>query len=112
MLNSDEKRLLDMLSAIEKAISFTTEKTRADLDQDDMLALALVRLLEIVGEAARFVPDEIRDSHPEIPWREIAGTRDRLIHGYFAVDLDIVWSIIETDLPSLAAQLRSILRND
>jgi len=76
-----------------------------------MLALALVRILEIVGEAARFVPNEFRDSHPEIPWREIAGTRNRLIHGYFAVDLDIVWSIIENDLPLLAAQLRSILGN-
>ena len=109
MSNRDKERLLDMLAASDKAISFTTGKTRADLNQDDMLALALVRLLEIVGEAARFVPDEIRDSHPDIPWREIAGTRDRLIHGYFAVDLDIVWSIIEIDLPPLAVQLRSVL---
>jgi uncharacterized protein with HEPN domain len=100
-----------MLSAIDKAITFTAGRTRGDLDQNDMLALALVRLLEIVGEAARFVPDEIKDAHPEIPWREIAGTRDRLIHGYFAVDLDIVWSIIKTDLPPLAVQIRSILKN-
>ena len=112
MPKPDQGRLLDMQAAIDKAITFTAGRTRGDLDQNDMLALALVRLLEIVGEAARFVPDEIKDTHPEIPWREIAGTRDRLFHGYFAVDLDIVWSIIQTDLPPLAVQIRSILEND
>jgi len=101
-----------MLAATDKAIKFTTGRTRTDLDQDEMLALALVRLLEIIGEAARFVPIDIKDAHPEIHWREVAGTRDRLIHGCFAVDLDIVWSIIEKDLPPLAYQLRSILHND
>jgi uncharacterized protein with HEPN domain len=66
-----------------------------------MFALALVRLLEIIGEAARRVSVGLRESHPEIPWAEIAGTRDRLIHGYFDVDLDIVWGIVTQDLPAL-----------
>lgn len=109
MTKRDEQRLQDMLDAVEKALAFVHDKRRVDLDRNEMLALALVRLLEIIGEAARYVPDHIKEAHREVPWREIAGTRDRLIHGYFAVDLDIVWSIVQHDLPSLAAQLHTIL---
>ena len=90
-----------MLDATEKALAFAEGQTRLDLNQNELLALALVRLLEIVGEVARFVPDGVKESQPEVPWREISGTRDRLIHGYFSVDLDIVWSIVQHDLPSL-----------
>ena len=82
-----------MLDASRKAIAFTAGQSRPELNDNEVLALALVRLLEIIGEAARYVPDEIKDANPEVPWREIASTRNRLIHGYFAVDLDIVWAI-------------------
>ena len=68
----------------------------------------MVRLPEIVSEAARNLPDGIKQSHPEVDWRAIAGTRNRLIHGYFAVDLDIVWAIIQNDLPTLIKQLERI----
>ena len=68
-----------------------------------------MRLLEIIGEAAKQVTTETRTAHPEIPWREIAGTRDRLIHGYFDVDLDVVWSIATGDLPGLVESLESML---
>ena len=74
-----------------------------------MLSLALVRLLEIIGEAAKGVSEELRQQYPEIPWKQIAGTRDRLIHGYFDVDLDIIWSIVADDLPILIAGLEMIL---
>ncbi|MFY9610481.1 MAG: HepT-like ribonuclease domain-containing protein [Blastocatellia bacterium] len=70
-----------------------------------MFSLAMVRLLEIVGEAARHTSEEFRQGTPQIPWKQIAGTRDRLIHGYFDVDLDIVWAIVINDLPSLIAEL-------
>jgi uncharacterized protein with HEPN domain len=80
-----------------------------DLDSDEQLALTIVRLLEIVGEAAKQVSAETRTAHPGIPWREIAGTRDRLIHGYFDVELDVVWSIVTGDLPSLVEGLESMV---
>lgn len=91
--------------AARRAVAVTAGKTRADLDRDDILALALVRLLEIVGEAAKHLSATFRASHPEIPWRLMAGTRDRLIHGYFDVDLDIVWAIVTDDLPPLLEKL-------
>jgi uncharacterized protein with HEPN domain len=102
-------RLRHMLDAARKARQFVQDRTRADLDSDEMFALALVRLLEIIGEAARRVSVGLRERHREIPWAEIAGTRDRLIHGYFDVDLDIVWGIVTQDLPALLAQLEAIL---
>lgn len=71
--------------------------------------LALVRLLEIVGEAARRVPDETRHRYPEIPWIRIIGLRNRLIHGYDTVDFDILWQILIEDLPPLVVQLEDIL---
>ena len=81
-------------------------RSRGDLDSDRLLALAVVRLLEIVGEAAARVPVEERARRPEIPWSSIVGLRNRLIHGYDDVDHDIEWAIVSTDLPTLVAQLR------
>ncbi len=100
-----------MLDAARKALSFAEGKRRDDLETNEVLALALVRLLEIVGEAARYVPQSIKDAYPEVPWREIAATRNRLIHGYFSVDLDILWAIIQKDLPPLVNQLETIRDN-
>jgi uncharacterized protein with HEPN domain len=71
--------------------------------------LAVVRLLEIVGEAANGVSDEFKEDHPEIPWRQVTSTRNRLIHGYFDVDLAVVWKIASEDVPVLATSLRAIL---
>ena len=87
----DEVRLPHILDAARKALTFTHGRSRADFDTDDHLTLAIVRLLEIIGGAAKQVTADTRTAHPEIPWREIAGTRDRLILGYFDVDLDVVW---------------------
>ena len=101
-----------MLDAARKAVDFAGGKGRENLDDDEVLGLALTRLLEIVGEAARYVPDEIKERHPEVDWRAISGTRNRLIHGYFAVDLDIVWAIIQDDLPALIKQLERIAREE
>ena len=108
----DAVRVRHMFDAAQKAIEFTEKCTRQDLDKDEKLALSITRLLEILGEAAKGVSEQFRKQHPNIPWKQIAGTRDRLIHGYFDVDLDIVWKIVSQDLPQLAAQLEKILRND
>ncbi len=109
MSNEDAVRLRHMLDAAKRAIDFMQGRAKSDLKSDEQLSLAVVRLLEILGEAAKNVSEDLRKDYPEIPWRQIAGTRDRLIHGYFDVDLDIVWQIISTDLPVLAAQLEKAL---
>ena len=105
----DEVRLRHMLDAARKVQEIMSGRSREDLDRNEILSLAVVRLLEIVGEAARHVTAETRTAHPGIPWRAIAGTRDRLIHGYFDVDLDVVWSIVADDLPGLVRALELIL---
>jgi len=82
---------------------------RQDLDRDRKLNLALTHLLEIVGEAAGRVPPDERARHPETPWPEVVALRNRLIHGYDAVDLDRLWAIIPDDLPKVVAALGRIL---
>ncbi len=77
-----------------------------------MLSLALVRLLEIVGEAASRVSNDGRALLPQLPWVEIIGLRNRLIHGYDSVDFDILWEILRSDIPALVAELRKSLRNE
>ena len=84
-------------------------KKRSDLDSNRMLELSLVRLVEIIGEAATRVGAESREKYPSIPWLQIIGMRNRLIHGYDAVDLDVLWDTIIDDLPPLIAELEKIL---
>jgi uncharacterized protein with HEPN domain len=102
-------RLRHMLDHAVEAVEMVQGRTRGDLDRDRQLNLALVRLLEIVGEAASKVSNEFRSLHPSIPWVEISGLRNRLIHGYDAVDFDILWEILHHDLPPLIMDLRLIL---
>jgi uncharacterized protein with HEPN domain len=106
MTRHDEgARLRHMLDASREAVGFAEGKSRADLHADRGLQLILTRLLEIVGEAANKVPQTTRDLHPEIPWSAAIAVRNRLIHGYEDVDLDIVWQTVEEDLPRLIASL-------
>ena len=97
-----------MLAAARRAVSLAETRARHDLDEDDVLALALTHLLEILGEAAKGVSPETKDRHPGLPWSQMAATRDRLIHGYFSVDLDIVWQIVRHDLPPVVAALEAM----
>jgi uncharacterized protein with HEPN domain len=106
----DERILLrHMLDAACKARDFIDGRSRGDLDSDEMLALAVIRLLEVIGEAAKNLSQDFKDRTPEIAWKQITGTRDRLIHGYFDVDLDIVWTILTQDLPPLIMALEELL---
>jgi uncharacterized protein with HEPN domain len=97
-----------MLDHAHEAIVMIQGKTRADLDADRQLNLALVRLLEIIGEAAARTSEEKRGLYRNIPWPEIVSLRNRLIHGYDSVDFDILWNIITKDLPPLIEKLESI----
>lgn len=105
----DEDRLLHMLDAARKGVRFVQGRNRNDLDKDEKLALAVVHLLEILGEAAANISADFRQCHPDVPWGKIAGTRNRLAHGYFDVDLDIVWQIVTTQLPPLISELEKIV---
>jgi uncharacterized protein with HEPN domain len=98
-----------MLDAANEALEFVRGKQRSDLDTDRKLVLSLVKELEIIGEAAGKVSAEIRSQYGAIPWQDISGMRNRLIHAYFDVDLDVVWSTVSKDLPILKADLEKIL---
>ena len=110
--HDDKVRLRHMLDHAQEAISMVGERQRQDLGQDRMLELALVRLIEIIGEAAARISLESRTDHPSIPWPEIIGMRNRLIHGYDDVDLDVLWDTIEVDLPPLVRALQQILESE
>ena len=105
MRRDDEIRLRHALDAAREAVSFARGRTRGDLDNDRQLALALVKDIEIVGEAASQVTEHTRQRLQEMPWDRIVGMRNRLVHAYFDINLDIVWMTVQEDLPKLIALL-------
>ncbi len=109
MHKDDKIRLRHMLDAAREARSFIQEQSRKDLDLSRMLVLALVKDIEIVGEAAARVSEDVQRSHPDIPWSDIVGMRHRLIHAYFEINLDILWQTVVTDLPPLIVSLEKVL---
>jgi uncharacterized protein with HEPN domain len=80
--------------------------------QDETLKRAFVRSIEVIGEAAKQVPDDLRQQHPQLEWRAITGMRDRLIHGYFGIDYDIVWDVVSNKIPSLAPVIKEMLARE
>jgi uncharacterized protein with HEPN domain len=98
-----------ILAYAREAVEVTKSKSRQDLDRERLLNLALTRLLEMLGEAANRVPEDIRAKYPNLPWLQMVAVRNRLIHGYDSVDFDILWAIIKNDLPGLITQLEGIL---
>jgi len=110
MTKSDRVRVHHILDAAKEAIEFLKDKSRKDLDADRKLSLALVRLLEVIGEAARGISPEFREKHSKIPWKQMMGMRNRLIHGYYDINLDIIWETVTKDLPPLVSQLEKILK--
>jgi uncharacterized protein with HEPN domain len=103
----DTARLRHLRDAAEQALDFVVGRARPDLDSDPMLSLALTKLVEIIGEAAKQVSSETRARFPGVPWSDAARTRDRLIHHYFDIDLDVLWQTVTVDLPQLLAALDS-----
>ena len=109
MPKDDFIRLQHMIDAAKEALSFALNKTRKDLLSDRMLALSIVKSIEIIGEAASTVSKEFRERHKEIPWASIVAMRNRLIHVYFEIDLDRVWDTLTDDLPLLIASLEKVV---
>lgn len=112
MIPEDEVRVRHIVDAAQEAVSFAQGQTRESLEADHMRALAITRLLEIVGEAATTMSPELKAAHPEIPWRIMAATRNRLIHAYFNVDLQIVLNTVQADLPPLMLDLEALLSDE
>ena len=109
MNENDEIRLRHMLDAAREAMSFSNGRNRDDLDVDRQLVLALVKAVEIVGEAASRTSEATRNELPGVPWESIIGMRNRLVHAYYAINLDILWSTVQEDLPDLIARLEPLV---
>ena len=105
----DLTRLHHMQDAAREALDFMSGKTRENLANDRMLVLAVVKDLEIIGEAAGRISAECRARHPGIPWAVMVGMRNRLTHAYFSIDLDIVWDTVTNNLAPLAEQLERVI---
>ncbi len=101
----------DMLDAIYKIQTFLSDFDFENFSQDNKTQFAVIRALEIVGEASKKIPDHIKVLYPDVPWREIAGMRDKLIHDYFGVDIDVVWKTAIEDIPSVLISLHRIKKN-
>jgi uncharacterized protein with HEPN domain len=101
-----------MRDAAVEALGFINGRQRNNLDTDRMLVLALVKDIEIIGEAATNLSQDCRSRHPQLPWADIIGMRNRLVHAYFEIDLDIVWEVVKNDLPSLVSELDDIIQSE
>ena len=108
----DAIRLHHILDSASRAVEFTHGKSRDDLDRNEVLTLALTRLLEIIGEASTGITEEFRAKHTEIPWRQMSDMRNRLIHGYFDINHELVWETIVCELPPLIVQLEKVLAEE
>jgi uncharacterized protein with HEPN domain len=109
MRPEDRVRLQHMLEAADTAIQFMQGRDRLELDQDRMLLFAVVRAVEVLGEAASRVSPDARELHRDLPWRAATSMRNRLIHGYFDIDRDILWATVTVELPALVEALSAIL---
>jgi uncharacterized protein with HEPN domain len=102
--------LEDILEGISRIDEYTAGKTQKEFLRDHLVQDAVIRRLEIIGEAAKNIPEDFWANYPNVPWRQIAGLRDVLIHGYFGVNVGRVWLVIENDLPDLKSRIIEILK--
>jgi uncharacterized protein with HEPN domain len=109
-MRSDLERVLDILEALEK-IERYAPRGKLAFENDELFQVWIVRHLQIIGEAASRISDQTQKRFPEVPWGKMIGMRHVLVHGYFEIDLEIVWSVIEKDLPSLKGQIQLVEKN-
>ncbi|MCK4304546.1 MAG: DUF86 domain-containing protein [Candidatus Eisenbacteria sp.] len=109
MPKDDGIRIRHMLDAAQEVISFSRGHMRADLDGNRLLTLGLLKGIEIIGEAASRVTSATQDRYPQIPWSDIVGMRNRVVHVYFDIDLDQVWETVTKDVPPLIEELKRIV---
>lgn len=100
--------LRDIIDAMDSIEEFLGDMNFNELSKDDKTSSAIIRKFEIIGEASKHLPDGLKESHPEIPWKDMSGMRDRLIHAYFGIDYKLVWEAIKTEIPKLKPRLKEI----
>ena len=109
-MRSDRDRILDMLEAISKIEQYVNrESDHSRFEEDELLQVWIIHHLSIIGEAAARLSDEFREQHPDISWGGMIGMRHVLVHGYFETDNEIIWKVIEQDLPTLKNQLQKLI---
>ena len=108
-MRHDDSYLLDMIVAARKAVRFSKGLTYERFSQSDLHQNAVLKVLEIIGEAASRISDDTRTAHPDVPWPDIVGLRNRIVHAYFEVDLGVVWNIVKNDVPELISALERIV---
>lgn len=99
----------DMDRFAERALSYGSGLDRAQFETNHLLQDAIIRNLELIGEAATRIPEDVRLAHPDIPWRQIIAMRNQLIHAYLGIDLDVVWDVVQVELPLLIQQLKAVI---
>ena len=110
MRAEDRIRLLHMVEASQTAMRFVSGRKRSDLQTDQMLLFAVVRAIEVLGEAANKVSEDVRLANTEIPWKAIVGMRNRLIHAYFDIDTDMVWETVQVEIPAIFPHLQALTK--
>lgn len=111
--SDDALRFLeDILEEMEQAQSFVEDTSKATFVEDERTVRAVVRCLEVIGEATKQIPEELRAKHEGIPWSQMAGMRDRLIHAYWDVDRDLVWEAVDEEIPRLRPKLARLLEEE
>ncbi len=109
MIKDEKIFLRHIMESIENIEDFTKDVSTTEFQDSALIQNGVIRCLEIIGEAVKNIPDDMKKRYPEVPWKKIAGLRDVLIHAYFEVDLDLTWSIAKRDLPELKKNIKKIL---
>ena len=112
MVEDNPTRIKHIYDACKEIIQFTNNTSKTQFEDNRILAYASVHLIEIIGEAASLVTSELKQKYSTIPWKHLIGMRNRLIHGYFDIDLNIVWQTIKDDIPNLLVEIKNIINQE